>query len=193
MDYVAQFLILLVAARVMGRLAIRLHQPASVGEIAAGALLALLAAGFLAPVSWIAGLPPIHKKVGALGTALLSPLTGPLFPVHLIKGGSHAATHALVKAATAYGVKILPSCPVEKILVRDGKARGVTLSEHAVYGGETITSDTVVSNVTVAPTFLRMIGEEHIGQEMAYRISQFSYDEQNLFAVYYAHRPIRTI
>ena len=137
-------------------------------------------------LSWIAGLPPIHKKVGALGTALLAPLTGPLFPVHLVKGGSHAATHALVKAATAYGVKILPSCPVEKILVEDGQARGAVLAEHAVYGGETFTADTVVSNVTVAPTFLEMIGAEHISPEMAHRISQFSYDEQNLFAVYYA-------
>ena len=140
----------------------------------------------LQSLSWIAGLPPIHKKVGALGTALLSPLTGPIFPVHLIKGGSHAATHALVKAATAYGVKILPSCPVEKILVEGGEAKGVVLSEHAVYGGETFTATKVVSNVTVVPTFLDMIGEEHIGPDMAHRISQFCYDEQNLFAVYYA-------
>lgn len=137
-------------------------------------------------LSWIGGLPPIHRTVGSMGTAFLSLLTGPFIPVHFSRGGSHAVTHALVKASTAYGVKILPVCPIKKIIVENGEATGVVLSEHAVFPNETITARKVVSNLTVVPTFLKMIGPDLIGPEMAHRISKFSYSEQNLFGVYYA-------
>lgn len=140
----------------------------------------------LQSLSWISGLSPIHPKVGSSGTALLGPLTGPVVPVHLCKGGGHSLTHALVKAATAYGVKILPCCPVQTILMENGKAAGVKLSDHAVFSSETFTARTVVSNVTVVPTFIQMIGEDHIGTEMAARIKAFSYEEQNIIGVYYA-------
>jgi len=106
MDYVAQFLILLVAARVMGRLAIRLHQPASVGEIAAGALLALLAAGFLAPVSWIAGLPesPAIHYGGQAGIFFLLLFAG----VEMRPG--EIADHSWQAVVVALGGMILPLC-----------------------------------------------------------------------------------
>ncbi|MBI5845095.1 MAG: NAD(P)/FAD-dependent oxidoreductase [Deltaproteobacteria bacterium] len=137
-------------------------------------------------LAWISGMPPIHRTVGSMGTAFLSLLTGPFIPVHFTRGGSHAVTHALVKACTSYGVKILPVCPIKKIIVENGEAKGVVLSEHAVYPNETITARKVISNLTVAPTFLKMIGPDVIGPEMAHRIAKFSYSEQNLFGVYYA-------
>ncbi|MBI9073771.1 MAG: NAD(P)/FAD-dependent oxidoreductase [Desulfatibacillum sp.] len=137
-------------------------------------------------LSWISGVAPSHRGLGALGVALMGLMTGPIFPVHLLKGGSHGATHALVKAAKAYGVKILPSCPVSEILVENGVVQGVRLAEEGIYGGRTITAAKVVSNLTAAPTFLNLIGEKHLGSEMAGRISRFSYDEQNLIGVYYS-------
>jgi len=140
----------------------------------------------LQSLSWIAGLSPVHEMVGSIGTVLLGPLTGPYLPVHLSKGGGHALTHALVKAATAYGVKILPCCPVQRILVENGEVVGVQLTEHAVFPGETFRARKVVSNVTVVPTFIDMIGEQHIPPELAAKIKSFSYEEQNLFGVYYA-------
>jgi len=117
---------------------------------------------------------------------LIGPLTGPYLPVHLSKGGGHALTHALVKAATAYGVKILPCCPVDQILVEQGEVIGVKLSEHAVFPNETIRAKKIVSNLTVVPTFIDLIGEKHMAPEIAAAIKNFSYEEQNLFGVYYA-------
>ncbi len=140
----------------------------------------------LQSLSWIAGLSPIHEKIGSIGTALLGPLTGPYLPMHLSKGGGHALTHALVKAATSYGVKILPCCPVNQILVEQGEVIGVKLSEHAVFPSETFRAKKVVSNLTVVPTFIDMIGETHMAPEIASAIKKFSYEEQNLFGVYYA-------
>ncbi len=139
----------------------------------------------LQSLAWIGALPPIHKTVGSLGTSVIGPLTGPVFPVHQAKGGSHAVTHSLVKAATAYGVKILPCCPVKKIVVENGQAKGVVLSDDAIYGNETITAKKIVSNLTLIPTFMDLIGEDHLG-ELAPVISKFDYNEQNLLGVYYA-------
>ncbi len=139
----------------------------------------------LQSLAWIGALPPIHPTIGALGASVIGPLTGPVFPVHQARGGSHAVTHALVKAATTYGVKVLPCCPVKKILVENGEAKGVVLADEAIYGGETITAKKIVSNLTLIPTFMDLVGEDHLGK-FASPISKFDYNEQNLIGVYYA-------
>ncbi len=135
--------------------------------------------------TWIGGMPPIHPNVGSMG-ALLTMMCGPFFPVHQTKGGSHALTHALVKAATAYGAKILPCCPVTKIITKNGEAVGVQLSEHAVFPGEAISANKIISNCTLIPTFKHMVGYDNIDSDRAAKIDKFDYNEQNLFATYWA-------
>jgi phytoene dehydrogenase-like protein len=134
--------------------------------------------------SWslISAFYPAHKTVGALGV-LLTALGTVFKPVHTARGGSHALTHALVKAATANGVKILPCCPVSKIIVENNEAKGVVLSPHAVFANEKIYGKKIVSNVSLVPTFLDLIGEDVIGSEMAKKIAKFNYDEQGLFCI----------
>jgi len=124
-----------------------------------------------------------YKGMGATGVLLASMVSGALFPFHYIKGGSHEFTHALVKAAITYGVKILPACPVGKILVKDNEAYGVQLSDRAVYPGETITSKVVVSNVSFLPMFRDMLGEEVLGSEIYNKALTFRYDENVTFAM----------
>ncbi|MCC6642858.1 MAG: NAD(P)/FAD-dependent oxidoreductase [Deltaproteobacteria bacterium] len=128
---------------------------------------------------------PLHRRVGslALNLAGLS-----LMPVHTARGGSHALTHALVRCLVAHGGEVWGTCPVEKILVRDGRAFGVRLSRDAVLCGAEVSARTVISNVTLAPTFLQMVGEEIIGAERARQIKGFSYDDPQLFGAYYALR-----
>lgn len=121
-----------------------------------------------------------------MGASVFGNFTGPLFPVHQAKGGSHALTHALVKAAVSNGVTILPCCPVQQILVDKSGACGVRLSGEAVYPHETFSARKIVSNLTVVPTFIDLVGEEHLPSELAARIKRFSYDEQNVFVVNYA-------
>ncbi len=126
---------------------------------------------------------PLHRRVGALALNLagMAPM-----PVHTARGGSHALTHALVKCLVAHGGDIWTTCPVERILVRDGRAHGVRLSSDAVFPREEIQARVVISNVTLAPTFLRMVGEEVIGAERARLIKGFNYDDPQLLGVYYA-------
>ncbi len=139
----------------------------------------------LASLSWIGGFPPIHRRVGAFGCAALAAMAGPVFPVHQLKGGSHMLTHALVKACIANGAKILTSCPVDKILVENGQVKGVQLSKIALYPGEKIYAERVISDLSLLPTFL-LVGGENIPNELFSMIKRFYYDEQVLFGVHYA-------
>ncbi len=134
---------------------------------------------------WIGGLPPIHPTVGSIGAAVLGPLSGPIFPVHQCRGGSHALSHSLVKAATACGVTILPCCPVKEIIVENGEAKGVILSDKAIFANEKIYAKKIISNLTLVPTF-DMIEKEKIGSDMAKRISKFVYNEQNIICMNFA-------
>lgn len=140
-----------------------------------------------ASLGWISGLPPIHRKIGALAAVVMAGLGGPM-GVHNSRGGSHALTHSLVKATVNAGGEIWTTCPVDKIIVEDGRAVGIKLSEDALLPGEEIRARTIVSNVSAVPTFLGMLGEDVIGSEIANRVKSFHYDEQVLFGVYYALR-----
>jgi beta-carotene ketolase (CrtO type) len=126
---------------------------------------------------------PLHRRVGALALNLagMAPM-----PVHTARGGSHALTHALVKCIVVHGGDIWTTCPVDRILMRDGRAHGIRLSAHAVFPDEEIQARVVISNVTLAPTFLRMVGEDVIGAERARLIKGFNYDDPQLLGVYYA-------
>ena len=140
----------------------------------------------LQSLAWIGGLPPIHPEVGSVGAAIFGLVAGPIFPIHQAIGGSHSLTHSLVRAATDYGATIWPSCPVKKIIVKNNAVQGVQLSEHAIYANQTITAKKIISDVTVVPTFIDLIGEDVIGTNMAGRIKKFEYDEQNLIGAYFA-------
>ena len=135
---------------------------------------------------WIQGFPPIHPQIGSIGT-LLGLLSGSFFPLTTSKGGSHAVTHALIQANIDNGVKIMTSCPVKKIIMKNGEAQGVVLHEHSVYPNEEITAKKIVSNITVVPTFMDLIGEDHIAdKDLVKRIKNFNYHEQTIFTVHYA-------
>ncbi len=124
---------------------------------------------------------PLHRRTAPQVFA-----TGAALAVHTARGGSHALTHALVKCVVAHGGKIWTTCPVEKIIVEEGRARGIRLSPDALLPGEEIRAKAVVSNLTLAPTFLGLLGDEVVEPSLAGRVRRFSYDEPLLLGVYYA-------
>ena len=138
-----------------------------------------------ASIGWISGLPPIHRKIGVLAAVFMAGIGGPM-GVHNARGGSHSLTHALVKATSNHGGEIWTTCPVERIVMEDGRAVGIRLSDDAMLPGEEIRAKVIVSNVSARPTFLGMLGEDVIGTEMASRLKSFHYDEQVLFGAYYS-------
>lgn len=126
---------------------------------------------------------PSNRRLGALCLSLagLQPMA-----VHTARGGSHALTHALVKCVLAHGGEIWGTCPVERIIVEDDAACGIRLAAHAALPGEEIRAATVVSNLSLAPTFLQLVGEDVIGTDVSRLVKRFSYDDPQLLAVMFA-------
>jgi len=77
-----------------------------------------------------------------------------------ISGGSRNLSQALALAISQNGGEVRVGSRVRKIIVEDGKARGVELED-----GSRIKSRCVVSNADATLTFLEMVGEENLPRE----------------------------
>ncbi len=79
-----------------------------------------------------------------------------------VRGGMGGLTQALARSAEARGAMVRVAAPVDRILVRDGRATGVALES-----GEEIPARSVVSNADPKRTFLRLVGPQHLDPEFA--------------------------
>ncbi len=86
----------------------------------------------------------------------------------LPKGGTGAIADAIAASARAAGAEIRTEAPVERILMRRGKACGVVLE-----GGEEIAARVVVSGVDPHRTFLGLVGEGELDPEFVRQIRRF--------------------
>jgi len=112
------------------------------------------------------------------GTAL-----GLLF--HLLSGGEHdlqgfyghvmggmgAITQAMASAARKFGAEIRTSSPVGRILVRNGRARGVALED-----GTELSAKVVVSNADPKRTFLGLVEEKQLPEDFRRAIAGIKMD-----------------
>jgi len=78
------------------------------------------------------------------------------------KGGTRRLMSLMKKILTDNGADILLKTSVEKILITNGKAIGVKLSD-----GRTIAAKAVVSNANLKGTILRLVSEEDRPQDLA--------------------------
>lgn len=102
------------------------------------------------------------------------------------RGGSHALTHALLRGFLHYGGSYFPSCPVEKILIENGEAKGIALSKHAIYPeAEIKATKAVVSNLSCKPTFEKLVGLDKMPPETVPGILAFDYEDIILFQNYW--------
>jgi phytoene dehydrogenase-like protein len=86
------------------------------------------------------------------------------------RGGTGAISNAIAEAAREAGVEIRTLSPIDKILVRDGKATGVVLQN-----GDEIRSDVVSSSVDPNQTFLRMVAPEHLPGEFLEQVRHYKF------------------
>ncbi len=84
-----------------------------------------------------------------------------------VRGGMGGLTQALAWSAEAHGATIRAAAPVDRILIRDGRATGVVLE-----GGEEIPARVVVSNADPKHTFLRLVGREYLDAGFAREIDR---------------------
>jgi phytoene dehydrogenase-like protein len=138
----------------------------------------------------LAGLAATGGFPWSRGTALITLFTSSvgngMIPYHQCRGGSHVVPHTLFRCLAYHGGTILQSCTAEKIIIKDGEAKGVILSKDSAYPEKTIMAKkAVISNLTPHPTFMQLVGEEHLSDEAIYAIQNFNYDGQIMFRACY--------
>ena len=83
-----------------------------------------------------------------------------LLPVGAYIGGMHTLPHALSQVFVKHGGVTLRNCPVERIIVEDGEARGVQLGPNAAFPGEIILADKALVSGVGAGVTLDLVGED---------------------------------
>ncbi len=86
------------------------------------------------------------------------------------RGGTGAISEAIGSAARAAGVEIRLEAPVQRIDVRNGRARGVVLES-----GEEIGAGTVLSSVDSHLTFLKLVEESQLDAAFRDEVKRYKY------------------
>jgi phytoene desaturase len=84
-------------------------------------------------------------------------------------GGTRAFVGALVDTYRALDGQVLLDATVDEVLVEDGRARGVRLSD-----GTILSSDLVISTSSVPETVLRLLGGRYAGRETRARLQRWT-------------------
>ncbi|MBT8493839.1 MAG: NAD(P)/FAD-dependent oxidoreductase [Deltaproteobacteria bacterium] len=84
------------------------------------------------------------------------------------KGGTGGISLAFGRSAAAAGAEIVVNAGVSKTLVRGGKAVGVVLED-----GSEIRAREVISSLDPHRTFMRLLGDEHLPDDVKSRISKY--------------------
>jgi phytoene dehydrogenase-like protein len=87
------------------------------------------------------------------------------------KGGTGGISNAIGSAAQALGAEIRTEAPVERILVRDGRAVGVVLAG----SGEEIRADVVLSSVDARRTYLSLLEAGTLDDEFEAEVRRFKF------------------
>jgi beta-carotene ketolase (CrtO type) len=125
-------------------------------------------------IAWYSGAAGHFEGMGI--PAFASVVACTLFTIGVVPmGGIHGYYHALFRCAVAHGAVFRTCCPVDEIIVQDGRATGVRLRDNAVIGGKTIWANKAVLSATdIKQTFLKMIGPKHLDASFNKRIEDLS-------------------
>jgi phytoene dehydrogenase-like protein len=92
-----------------------------------------------------------------------------------VKGGMGAVSEAIAASARSQGAEIRMNAAVDRVLVRDGRAYGVSLQN-----GDELRADTIASNLDPKATFLKLIEPGHLEAEFRTSIEQFRVEGTSL-------------
>jgi phytoene dehydrogenase-like protein len=85
-----------------------------------------------------------------------------------VHGGMGAVSNSIAESARAAGAEIRTDSPVHRVVIENGRARGVELED-----GSVISADRVVSGAHPTTTFLDLIGEADLPQEVVTDIKRY--------------------
>ncbi len=109
------------------------------------------------------------------------------------RGGLHGYFHAIHRCAVHHGVVVRTNCPVDEIIIDDGRAVGVRLRETGASGGKKIWADkAVISGCDVHQTFLKLVGPKHLDPGLIQSIRDISLKNQTLYvSQYFTKKPLQ--
>ena len=84
------------------------------------------------------------------------------------KGGTGEVSMAIARSAEHFGAKIITEAPVEKVIVKNGRANGVALEN-----GDEYKSDMVISGLDPKLSFLKLIDKSDLPSEFLQSIKNF--------------------
>ena len=97
----------------------------------------------------------------------------------------HASKVALQKAFSAMGGQFFVHHEVDKIIIDNGRAKGVHLADGTVLEARKL----VVSAVDVTQTISRLVGEEHVSRKIAHRAKNVWYGTGVIWGNVAMHEP----
>ena len=103
----------------------------------------------------------VQTGVGDTSTLIWGPGEG----ITLI-GGTHAMAHAVIRMFLERGGKFFSKSPVEKVLIENGKATGIRLSN----GTEVAARQIVVTNVSPRQLCFDLVGGEHFSPQIMSKV-----------------------
>ncbi len=122
------------------------------------------------------GMDPLEGGVGYLIPLYVNRASN----YRLVVRGSHVLAASLTRDFMSHGGKIFSPYGVEKIVVEDGKAKGVQLS-----GGPYLEAKIgVVSTLDPNQTFLKLVGEEHLDEDFIESVKGWIWEHWTLFGVH---------
>jgi phytoene dehydrogenase-like protein len=123
------------------------------------------------------------------GTGYIVPLA--LFGSHhgaMVVGGTRQAARALAAGVFAHGGLVATNAGIERILIEQGRAAGVELSD----GRRVRARKFICSNVPSALTLTRMVEPQHLDSDLREAVANYHWNEEALFGVHLALRePLR--
>ncbi len=137
----------------------------------------------MATAAWASGAAGHWEGVAIPATLAVQLLMMPNLGKNSIpRGGMHGYFHAILRVAVYYGATIRTSCPVEEIIIEDGRATGVRLRETAASGGKTIhASKAVIAACDVHQAFLEMVGPRHLDPGVIQKLKDINLKNQTLY------------
>ena len=106
----------------------------------------------------------------------------------LVRGGTRRIPEALERIIEEHGGKIFTGEPVAQIIVESGVAKGIVLKDGREFHAERF----VASAIDPVHTFLFMVGEDKLPQEIQERLAAYKFSETSLLRVHLAlkERPV---
>ena len=125
-------------------------------------------------VSWYSGAAGHYE--GAAMPALRCNITLTLYGgVSSPRGGMHGYFHAVMRCALAHGIIVRTCCPVDEIIISNGRAVGVRMRDHATQSEKTVWADkAVISDVDVKQAFLNLVGPRHLDASFTQKVKDIS-------------------